>query len=102
MYDQISSYAPPVNGHAVARQSQINVECTRLAEQTELLLKQIAELEQRLSVVLNPEGPQGAIRENPKANSEAIAPHADFLRSRNWLLEQATNQVASILTRLEL
>ena len=96
------NYPTPVNGHPMTRQTQISVECGEMSVKSELLLKQLADLEERLNIVLSPtEIPARHGSDQVKGNGP-LAPHADFLRSRNLLLDMATDQLASILSRLEL
>lgn len=84
------------------RAAQIQVECSRIGEGTEVLLKLLSDLKMRLTPVLRPETDEPA-RENGIENSpERLAPHADFLRSRNHLIQTAINDITSILNRIEL
>lgn len=92
-------------GPAQARQTQVSTECTQLGERTELLLKALADLEERLRPVLRPElnEPERTLSRNgANMPSEPLAPHADFLQSRNHMLTMATAQLEGILRRLEL
>lgn len=100
--DSAVNYPTPVNGHTMARQTQISVECGEMSVKSELLLKQLADLEERLSLVLSPaDKPLRSGSDQVRGNGP-LAPHADFLRSRNLLLDVATDQLSSILSRLEI
>lgn len=92
-----------LTGQGQVRQSQVSTECNRLGESTELLLKMLTDLEERLGPILRPE--LNAIetpRNGADKRAEPLAPHADFLQSRNHMLVIATAQLDRILNRLEL
>ena len=99
--EQTANYGVAANGHAV-HPPQIAMECETLGMKTELLLKQLADLDLRLSSILRPTDMVKEMGPNKMPSEGPLAPHADFLRSRNHLLEMATDQLASILNRIEL
>lgn len=85
------------------RQTQISVQCTNLAEQSEILSKLIHELEERLNIVLRPTNDERSpFNPGEELQSEPLAPHADFLQARvNWL-RKVGDHLASIIQRIEL
>ena len=83
------------------RQTQISVQAAELGEKTELLLKQLSELEERLSAVMRPLNAPPVEGNDLEPTPGALAPHADFLRSRNYLLEMAISRLKNILDRIE-
>lgn len=85
------------------RQAQIASECLRIGEQTEIIAKMIDDLSVRINPILRPEVNSNMQREIHHTNeNEPLAPHADFLRSRNMMLTQAIFQLESLLKRIEL
>lgn len=92
------------NGRTEARHPQISAQCTDLSEQSETLVKLVHELEERLNTVLRPanddRGPNAP--DELRKSAELLAPHADFLQTRNNALRQAGKHLANIISRIEL
>jgi hypothetical protein len=92
---------PTADGGQV-RQTQVSRECVGLVEQTEILMKLISSLEDRLHPILRPHPtpPNGRISEEEKR--EPLAAHAEFLRVRNAQLNAGIHILEGIPNRLEL
>ena len=91
------------NGRNEVRQTQISAECAYLVEQTEILMKLVHELEDRLNIVLRPanddRGNVPPVHDEMKP--EPLAPHADFLHTRTNGLKKISDHLASIIQRIE-
>lgn len=90
------------NGRTEARHPQISAQCTDLSEQSETLVKLVHELEERLNTVLRPANDDRGPLKTNEVPGEPLAPHADFLQTRNNALRQAGKHLANIISRIEL
>jgi hypothetical protein len=90
-------------GRGETRQTQISEQCAILAEKTEELLKLTSQLEAELERILRPTDEK---RQNPLPSevmgNGPLAPHADFLQSRNFILQATIDNLTGILRRVEL
>jgi hypothetical protein len=88
-------------GGATPQTPQILEEMATLSENTDILLKLMAELEQRLKNVLRPE-PNENRPDEVRPAEQPHSPHAQSLRSRNYQLHLVNRRLGSILQRLEI
>jgi hypothetical protein len=81
---------------------QVALVSNTLAENCEILLKLMHDLEQRLAPLMRPEAHDekaGMVHETPKRS--AMAPHAEFLEMRNDTLRLVIQRLEVIHSRLE-
>lgn len=92
------------NGRSEVRQTQISAECAYLVEQSEVLMKLVHELEDRLNIILRPanddRGNMPPVRDEMKP--EPLAPHAEFLQTRTNVLKTIGVHLGKIIQRIEL
>jgi hypothetical protein len=102
MYPTLENPATGMMAAGEVRQTQVSRECVGLVEQTEILMKLISSLEDRLHPILRPHPtpPNGRISEEEKR--EPLAAHAEFLRARNTQLNASVHTLEGILSRLEI
>ena len=88
-----------------SRPGQILIEANTLGENTEILHKLIVQIEEQLSSMMRPGPPE--VRTNGtnvpiEKEPEHLAPHAEFLRTRNNQLHMLIRKLEHIRDRLEI
>ena len=85
-----------------ARETHVSSQFGRLVEAGRILEDTIGLLEQRLSLVLRPEGPSNPTTPNKTLEGKQLVPFADALSAFAEGVEKANQKLGGLIDRIEL
>lgn len=84
------------------RETQIGIQSRYLIEQLERVANELKHLKERLAPVLSPLMPAAEVAKGNVPTTDAMAPHAIFLRDQGNAAKDLADEIAALRQRVEL